>query len=117
MAAPYDLAFVQGETFEREFVWSIDGVVQPLAGRGIKSEVRTREDSNSELIVNLALYMTFVGDTIKVRVPATVTSIWDPRKFRRAAWDLFLVETADPTEARCILAGAVTLDPAATRLA
>lgn len=116
MADTYDLAFVQGATLTRQFTWTVDGVVQSLAGQVIKSEVRTRELSTAERIVDLAAYITVLDDTIiNLRVPATVTAYFEPRKFKRAAWDLFLIDAADPTEALMLIQGSVTLDPSATR--
>jgi hypothetical protein len=117
MAAPYDLALVQGETYTRTFTWKINGVVQSLADRTIKSQIRAKESISAALVLDLAQYMTKVGDEIHLRIPATVTAELSTRSFRTAAWDLFLIETADPTEAECILAGVATLDPASTRTA
>lgn len=115
MADTYDLAFVQGATLTRQFTWTVDGVVQSLAGQVIRSEVRTRALPTAELIVDLADHITIENDVITLRVPATVTAQFEPRKFKRAAWDLFLIDAADPTEALMLIQGDATLDPSATR--
>lgn len=114
-AAPYDLALVQGATYERSFRWKEGDVVQPLAGYTVKAQVRQKEDTSAQLLLDLGPYLTVANDTINLRIPATVTALLNPKLFRKAAWDLFLIETADPTEAFPLLAGAATCDPAATQ--
>lgn len=112
----YDLAIVQHETLQRTFTWMIDGQAQSVSGYTIHSQVRRKEDPASQLLLDLAPYITPAVDSLSLvlRVPATVTGSLDLRAFRKAAWDLFLVSSSDPTDAVRLLQGAVSLDPAST---
>lgn len=111
----YDLELVQGETYERTFRWLIDDVLQPLDGYAARSQVRARESTSSELLLDLTPYFSIVDNEIRLSVPAPITAALDPRKFRRAAWDLFLV-SADPNSTERLLEGAASCDPAATEV-
>lgn len=114
--ADYDLELVQNSTYERAFSWKKNGVVQSLTDYSHHSHVRHREDVDSELLIDLAPYMTLVeGDTkIRLRIPGAALAALNPRDFKRAAWDLVLVSVSDPTDRVTLLEGAVTLDPGAT---
>jgi len=114
---PYDLEIIQGETLERTFTYKIAGVKQPLDGYTIRSQIRKKEDPNSELLIDLAQYMTIVDDVIVMKVPRQAFMTLPPNSFRTAAWDLFLDQIADPDVGIRLLQGAATLDPAASNVA
>lgn len=111
----YDLELVQGATYERVFRWLSDGVLQPLTGYSVRSQVRARESIASALLLDLTQYCVIEADEIKMTVPAQATAVLDPRMFRRAAWDLFLV-SPDPSSTFRLLEGAATCNPAATEV-
>jgi hypothetical protein len=112
----YDLDIVQGETLERTFTWKIDDVKQDLDPYTLRSQIRKKEDPNSDMLVDLAQYMTKVDDTIVLKVPRDTFLAVPVNLFRTAAWDLFLDEDADPTRGIRLLQGAVALDPAASNV-
>lgn len=116
-AALYDLKLVQGATYHRTLRWLTNGVAEQLDPYTVKAQVRQQEAVTSPLLLDLTPHITvnLVTDTITLRVPATVTAALDPKKFRNAAWDLFLIDKVDPTEAFPLLQGAATCDPATTR--
>lgn len=125
MADTYDLALVQGETFERTFRWLEDAEPQTFDTFTIRAQVRAKEDPGSTLLIDLAEHITVessgeldapANDRLRLRVPANVTSELPLSAFRRdtAAWDIFAIRTADPTEGHLIIEGLALLNPAAT---
>lgn len=116
MPGQYNLDMVQGATFERTFQWLIDGVAQNLTGYTFKSECRASESTTAALLLTLSDYMTLSGtDSIVLRIPANVTATLSPTAFRKAHYDLFLIDTDDPTTAFPLVEGNVTLEPATTQ--
>jgi len=119
----YDLPLVQGETFERTFAWrQPDDSYANLHLWDIRSQVRQKEYSKSTLLIELSDYMTVVdgdpddGKFIQLTLPGEVTAALEPKLFKIAAWDLFLVLKTDLNRKERLLQGAVTMDPAATDL-
>lgn len=111
----YDLALVQGEDFVRSFRWKVDGLVQPLGDWVVHSQIRSKEDTTSTLLLDLSSHMTKADDWITLSLPGTVTALLPVAAFRRgtASWDLFLRNLTTGRRER-ILQGAVSLDPAVT---
>jgi hypothetical protein len=93
----------------------------PLAGLAVKSQLRAKEDSNSQLICNLTDYFTVSGDSAILRLPGRVTAGFSPRQIKateeetQAAWDLFLVNV-DSSESELFLEGKVILNPSVTQI-
>ena len=114
--ADYDLELVQNSTYERAFSWKKNGVVQSLSGYAYHSQIRAKEDPESALLLDLAPYMARIeGDTkIRLRIPGSVLAGLDYKAFKKAAWDLVLVNAADPTDRVTLLEGAARLDPGTT---
>lgn len=118
----YTLEIVQGETYERTFTFKDDGVTVPLEGLDIRSQLRAKNDSTSQLICNLTDYITVNGDSATLRLPGSVTAAFSRRQIKatvdetQAAWDLFLVNAADPTDSQLRIQGPVVLDPSATQM-
>lgn len=114
--AEYDLELVQNATYERAFTWKKDGLAQSLADYAHHAQVRAREDQDSDLLLDLAPYMTREDANTKIRlkVPGSVLADLEPKAFKRAAWDLVLVHTADPTDRVTLLEGAASLNPSTT---
>ena len=116
----YDLALVQGETFERTFAWRLpDDSYVNFHLWDIRSQVRQKEYSKAPLLIELTDYMTVVdevtddGKFIQLTLPGLATADLDPKLFKIAAWDLFLTNSV--REER-LLQGSVSMDPAATDL-
>lgn len=114
--ADYDLELTQNSTYERAFTWKQDGLARSLADYDQHAQVRAKEDQDSELLLDLAPYLTReAADTkIRLKIPGSVLADLEPRSFKRAAWDLVLVNRADPTDRVTLLEGAATLDASAT---
>lgn len=119
MADEYSLELVQGENCERTFTWKINDVAQSLADYVIWSQIRRKEDLSASLVLDLAEFMELQNDgvTIRMFIPGSVTYALNPKDFKKAAWDLFLVATADPTYRKRLVQGPATLDPATTAVA
>lgn len=116
------LRLVQGETYQRTFTFMDDGVTVPLEDQVIKSQLRAKEDATSQLICNLADYITVTDDSATLRLPGQVTAGFSPRQIKatedetKAAWDLFLVDANDSSQSELRLEGLVTLNPSATQI-
>lgn len=122
MADTYDLDLVQGETFIRTFAVTDDDAPFDFTLFTVRAQIRDKESTGGALLLDLSDYCTKAVDglSVRLRIPANVTSEVDPKKFGKAGatakarWDLFAIETADPTNGRLILQGAASCDPATT---
>jgi hypothetical protein len=114
--ADYDLELVQNSTYERTFSWKKNGVVQSLTGYTHYAQVRAKEDPESALLLDLAPYLTRIeaDSKIRLRIPGGVLAALDYKAFKKAAWDLILVNGTDSTDRVTLLEGAATLNPATT---
>lgn len=130
-ATPMDLNLVQAEVYERTIRWLTvtdngDGTAtssaQSFDGYSFRAQVRKKELSSSQLLVDLTPYLSIVrtadpatdGKALLLHIPATATLDLNPRLFTEAAWDMFVWPTGQPEDAIAFLAGPATLDPAAT---
>lgn len=114
--ADYDLELVQNSTYERAFSWKRDGVARTLTGYELHSQIRAKEDVDADLLLDLVPYMTLEEADTKIRliIPGGVLAGLEPRSFKKAAWDLVLVDVADRDDRHTLLEGLATLNPAAT---
>lgn len=113
-ADTYDLTFKQGETFRRTFTEIVGGDPTDFRDWTVKSQIREREVTSSQLVLNLTPYFTAStdGTALVLTVPATITAAMSG--IRTASWDAFLIDPNDPGNARLFLEGRVSCDPATT---
>lgn len=117
MADTYELVVIQGERLRRGFRNREDDVAQSFTGYSWRAEIRQKEDTAAELVLDLTPYMSLdPGDEtlLWLDVPASITR--GLPKFRdSAAWDFFLWPTGDEDSAFVFIQGPATRDPATTR--
>lgn len=118
MTQSYDLALVQGQRYERGFRYKVDGTAQDLSAYEWRGQARQKESVDSDLILDLGIYLELDVDdptVLWLSIPGTITAAVG--KVRdSAAWDLFLWPAGVPDEAICLVEGAVTLNLASTDL-
>jgi len=87
-AGIFDLHVEQGATYVQNFrVADVDGFT--WAGWSARSQIRSAPASeNGDLLLDLGDYMTVIGDTIRLAIPASVTETLT----RNGVWDLEMVQ-------------------------
>ena len=115
---PGDLEFRQFETFTRTYTFTDDGTPGSFADWTIRSQVRASEKVTAELLLDLTPFFTIASDgtSATLRVPATAWVGVDAGKFRRAMFDIFLVDPNDATNTELFLQGQAFCDPAVTQV-
>jgi hypothetical protein len=106
-AGEWDLYIEQGSTFVQEFVVDDDPDFT-WAGWSARSQIRSEASANGELLLDLTDYLTVVGGTIRVAVPAAVTATLT----RNGRWDLEVVQGSTVVR---LLNGRVEVSPEVTR--
>lgn len=111
MAAPFDLAMTQGETFERAITWKRDGVAQDLRLWTLAAQIRERASVNARLLLDLEPYLTVDPDGLRVvlSIPGQVLARLEAQRFLKAGWDLFATNIADPDDVVQLLYGSATM--------
>lgn len=125
MAAPTetDVDVVQGQTFSMQVTWADESVDPPapisLNGYRAHMQVRSRAGSSGAPLLDLtsdgddaSLHIEPNGQTgvVVVRISASDTA----KLTKNCAYDLFVVNTADPTEATRLIFGKVTVSKSVT---
>jgi hypothetical protein len=120
MATETDIEVIQGATFNLSMTWTTDDQVPvPISLSGYRAHMQIRSkagavgtpwadatSSNGQIILEPGS----VTGAIAVRIPATVTAT-----LKKDGWyDLFVIASADATEATRLLAGKVTLAKSTT---
>jgi hypothetical protein len=106
-AGDWDLYIEQGSTFVQEFVVDDDPDFT-WDGWEARSQIRSEASANGELLLDLTDYLTIVGGTIRVAVPASVTSTLT----RNGRWDMEVSQGATVVR---LLNGRVEVSPEVTR--
>ncbi|MFJ7176423.1 hypothetical protein ACIQXA_08445 [Streptomyces massasporeus] len=106
-AGYWDLYIEQGSTFVQEFVVDDDPDFT-WAGWSARSQIRSEASANGELLLDLTDYLTVVGGTIRVAIPASVTATLT----RNGRWDLEVVNGSTVVR---LLNGRVEVSPEVTR--
>ncbi|MFJ2961184.1 hypothetical protein ACIPIC_02605 [Streptomyces collinus] len=106
-AGDWDLYIEQGSTFVQEFVVDDDPDFT-WDGWTARSQIRSEASANGELLLDLTDYLTVVGGTIRVAVPAAVTATLT----RNGRWDLEVVQGSTVVR---LLNGRVEVSPEVTR--
>lgn len=119
MAGYYDLPIRQGARFKRTFRWTKDGVIQNVADYNFKSQIRSLESPDSELIVDLTQYFSVSDDDLgfDLTIPGSQTAVLDLEEGVNAYWDIFIWQGADMDSAFPFLQGLVTFDQSTTSMA
>lgn len=119
MASTYELALVQGELYERAFVYKKATVAQPLSGYSWASQARQREQPDGDLLIDLTPFLELDPDDetrLLLSVPATATAALEKAR-DTATWDIFLWPTSTPEDGFLLVQGPVTVDRATTDIA
>jgi hypothetical protein len=106
-AGDWDLYIEQGSTFVQEFVVDDDPDFT-WTGWTARSQIRSEASANGELLLDLTDYLTVIGGTIRVAVPAAVTATLT----RNGRWDLEVVQGSTVVR---LLNGRVEVSPEVTR--
>lgn len=106
-AGDWDLYIEQGATFVQRF--SVDDDPDfTWAGWTARAQIRSEASEKGELLLNLTPYLTIIGGSIQLAIPAPVTETLT----RNGRWDLEVVQGATVVR---LLNGKVTISPEVTR--
>jgi len=109
----FDLVLTQGESFEREFTWSLDAVPVNVTGFTATATVRVNpSDTTSVLSLSVGSGITLGGSagTVLLTIADDVSALLSAGTY---VWDLFLTSAGGLSTP--LLAGRVTVRAAVTR--
>ncbi len=107
-AGDWDLEIEQGATFSQTFDCTVDDPAFTWAGFTARAQIRTDASATADLLLDLTPYLTIVGGTVHLDIPAAATATIT----RNGRWDLELVLGAGVVR---LLKGKAIIDPEVTR--
>ena len=122
LAPSTDITVVQGATFTMQVTWASSAATPvpiSLANHRAHMQIRTRPGLTGTPTIDLtslgttpALTLEPGGQTglVAVRIPATLTATLT----KNCAYDLFVINNSDPTDATRLIYGAVILSKSVT---
>lgn len=107
-AGDWDLEIEQGSTFSQAFDCTVDDPAFTWAGFTARSQIRSEASANGELLLDLTDYLSIVGGTVHLDIPANITATLT----RNGRWDLEMVLGSGVVR---LLQGKAIISPEVTR--